>query len=199
MMNIRNIDKIFKAYNYELYDNPYQLNLIGFRTKMRKSNSFDDILYVAYKNPFGYWIIQQYEFTTDPGKSELKRPRNAQGTAILVPNQYRNTYKLDMHRGKYLAFCQRLGKVSVYRDNNCDEWLDLDPQKIVSGYFGINIHNSDVDVDVVDGFSAGCQVTKRNTDWEGLIHLGKIHEERYGNVFSYTLLDEEQLLRQKLL
>ena len=48
---------------------------------------------------------------------------------------------MDLHRGKYLALCQRK-PVSVYRDNDKDKRYDLKDKTIDTGLFGINIHKS---------------------------------------------------------
>ncbi len=42
-------------------------------------------------------------------------------------------WKLDYHKGKYLALCQRLGKITVIRDGN-------PPYEQTSAYLGINNH-----------------------------------------------------------
>ena len=67
-----------------------------------------------------------YAATTEPGTSILQRPIVKGGTAILIPGQYRSTYKIDTHGGKrkYTALCQRSGKVKMWRDDNGDRKPD---------------------------------------------------------------------------
>jgi len=199
MLNIHDIHRIFKHYNYVLYEQPYRLNLIGFRTKHLKSNQFDDFLFVVYKNPYRYWIVQQYEFTTDPGESMLRKPMNSRGTAILVPGQYVGAYKIDLHKGQRPAICQRLGPVKVYRDDNRNPWIDMDPSTIMMGYFGINLHDSEQEAELVNDWSGGCQVMKRDTDYEAMMYMAYMHEDLYKNEFTYTLLYEQELVDLKLL
>ena len=62
------------------------------------------------------------------------------GVARLVPGQYRKTYAVSIHAGKYEAVCQRLGNVTVWRDKNRD--LVYDEVVKDTGMFGINIHRS---------------------------------------------------------
>lgn len=97
------------------------------------------------------WVIRQWPITTKPGTTVLRRPVNSKGTAILVPGQYEGVYKLDLHAGKYLALCQRLGSVKVYRDNDKDDQYDLNPSTIEEGMFGINIHRAGADSVQVNG------------------------------------------------
>jgi len=53
------------------------------------------------------------------------------GMASLDPGAW-FVHKFDLHRGKYLALCQRVGDVTVTRDGN--------PPYKDTGSFGINIH-----------------------------------------------------------
>ena len=118
------------------------------------------------------------------------------GTAILVPNQYRGVYSIDLHNNKYYALCQRNGKVEVYRDNDKDVILDMDSAKIEKGMFGINIHRSNPFSESlkVDKFSAGCQVFKRVKDFNEFMEICQKSKALWGNSFSYTLIKESDLL-----
>ena len=120
---------------------------------------------------------------------------NRKGTAILKPNQYRSAYKLDLHSGKYLALCQRKGKVDVYRDNDKDYILEMDESTIDRGMFGINIHRSSEwrDVDVVEKYSAGCQVFQKKKEFDVFIELCEKSADIYGNSFTYTLINLKDL------
>ena len=99
-----------------------------------------------------------------------------------------------MHRGKYLALCQRSGLVKVYRDKNKDNKLDMEPKTIQTGYFGINIHKAGLKSEVIGGYSAGCQVFKNVSDFNTFLKLCQRSAELYGNNFSYSLLDTNDLI-----
>ena len=125
---------------------------------------------------------------------------NVDGTAILVPGQYRGAYKIGLHRGSYEALVQRGSgdKVKVYRDGNKDDILDMDPEDIAEGRYGINIHKSssrDEGSENVDKWSAGCQVfSKPGSDgFEAFMALCNKSAEIYSDQFTYTLIVAPEL------
>lgn len=182
-----------KGYKWFDSNRPFNLNIVGMRSPSGRVNFFDDYMYVLYRDWNLNWVIKQWPITTMPGSTLLRRPQNNKGTAILVPGQYKGIYKLDLHAGKYLALCQRLGDVSVYRDNDKDDMFDLDSETIDSGKFGINIHRAGVNSTEVNGWSAGCQVFKRYNDYKDFLYLCKTSSKLFGNRFTYTLIDKEDI------
>ncbi|MBQ3306960.1 MAG: hypothetical protein IJG68_02070 [Bacilli bacterium] len=188
-------EKLFKSKGYAYFTNgEYNLNIIGIRAAgVNITNSFDDILVVIYKTPTGKWTRQLYSITTDPGRYYVINPATRKGTAILVPGQYRGAYKIDRHRGKYEALCQKK-PIKVYRDNNKDEIYDYDPKTLEEGLFGINIHKAGRLSTRVDTWSAGCQVFAKDEDFKLFMAFCKKQAALYGNSFTYTLLKEEDLI-----
>jgi len=182
------------SYGYAVFDNgDYDLNIVGIRSKNNEANKFDDLMTCTYKEG-GRWVSKYWPCTTDPGLYWLDNPSRIDGTAILVPGQYRGTYVLDKHRGKYEALCQRSGKVKVFRDSNKDNILDMDPNSVVEGFFGINIHraSSKRKSTQVEKWSAGCQVIADPADFAELIVLARMQLEKRGwGKFTYTLIEEE--------
>jgi hypothetical protein len=182
-----------KEMGYKIWDEPYRLWLFGIRSKNSQSNSFDDTLGCYYATEDGGWVSYFWPGTTDPGTYWLENPSRVEGTAILVEDQYLDTWKIDLHAGKYEALCQRAGEVKVYRDGNKDDQLDEDPNTIMKGYFGINIHRSSIsgESSVVDKWSAGCQVFKRLDDFNKMMKLAHKQKDKTGvQTFSYTLFRE---------
>ena len=112
---------------------------------------------------------------------------NTKGAALLKPNQYVNTWKLDLHQGKYLALCQRKNVV-VYRDGDKDEFAE-ETAVTETGLFGINIHRSNPSAisSIIDKWSAGCQVLNNPSDFTYLIDRCKATKQKD---FTYTLLKE---------
>ena len=114
----------------------------------------------------------------------------------MVPGQYRSAYKLDTHGGKrkYRALCQRNAKVKVWRDDNRDRKPDYSGPEFL-GMFGINIHRQwgPDDREYTGGVSAGCQVFQSSVDFYEFMETCTIASEVWGNCFSYTLINEEDL------
>jgi hypothetical protein len=81
------------------------------------------------------------------------------------------------------------GPVRVWRDNNHDSIVDYGGVEH-TGQFGINIHRAGEDSKLVEGWSAGCQVFKRNADFESLLAICRKQASRgpgWGR-FSYSLI-----------
>ena len=190
-----------KGYKY-FHDNlnkGYDVNIIGVRnskTKGRVTNAFDDTLTISYKID-GEWQYHEFNCTTDPGSHWVENILNEKGVAILKPNQYRGSHKLDFHQGRYLALRQK-SDVTVYRDNDRDNNYDLNESKIDTGVFGINIHRatgrSGGKSIRVDKWSAGCQVIADNDDWHTFLGICQSAREIHGNSFSYTLIESKDII-----
>ena len=189
-----------KGYKY-FHDNlnkGYDVNIIGVRnskTKGRVTNAFDDTLTISYKID-GEWQYHEFNCTTDPGSHWVENLLNEKGVAILKPNQYRGSHKLDFHQGRYLALRQK-SDVTVYRDNDRDNNYDLNESKTDTGIFGINIHRatgrSGGKSIRVDKWSAGCQVIADNDDWNTFLGICQSAREIHGNSFSYTLIESNDI------
>lgn len=200
MIEITDFESLFKKKGYSYFVNgDYNVNIIGIRNLIDgnvQDNTFNDALLFTYKVN-GKWQKHIYAFTTDPGATILAKPTEAKGTAILCPGQYKGVYAIDKHQGKYLAVCQRLGDVAVYRDNNKNNILDFDPRTITVGRFGINIHRGREvgDTTAVNGYSAGCQVFKNASDFNEFMKICTKAKDLYGNKFTYTLVTSDMLTK----
>ena len=189
--------KAFSEKSYAFFEKgDYNINIIGIRNDSGKADKFDDNINVLYKVG-GEWIADVYAATTEPGTSILQRPIVKGGTAILIPGQYRSTYKIDIHGGKrkYTALCQRSGKVKIWRDDNRDRKPDY-AGPVHEGMFGINIHRqwgSD-DREYTGGVSAGCQVFQSSKDFYEFMETCQVAADVYGNGFTYTLVDSADLM-----
>lgn len=169
------------------------VNIVYVRMKRYRVNQFDDYGFLLYEDELGRPVTLQRPVTTRPGKTVLNSPINRRGAAILVPGQYLSSHKLDLHKGKYEAVCQRKGKVKVYRDNDMDNSFDYNPDSIEEGFFGINCHKATWETYYVNGWSAGCMVDQQSDWYNVFINLVKKSVGIYGNSLSLTLLKEEWL------
>jgi hypothetical protein len=201
-VNIRGLIRQLKKKDFEVYDKPFQLNIVGVRANSTVPNNFDDIIYVFYKNDNNQWVGKAFAATTDTGTFWLKNPMNSAGSALLKEGQYKNTYKIGLHKSKsagitYNALTQRLGEVTVYRDYNRDAILDFDNGKEQTGMFGINIHKAKGQgiTKTVDEYSAGCQVFQNADDFAEFMVMANKQKDLYGNKFTYTLIDERAYVR----
>ena len=194
------IEAAVKNKNYVWFDDKsnqgYDVNIVGIRnssTGKKVTNVFDDYLTISYKEN-GEWKFFIWAATTDPGKKsmlEWNKMGITGGCARLLAGQWRTTWSIDKHQGKYDALCQRLAKVKVYRDTDFD--LEYDEDKITEGMYGINIHKSGQDSTWVENYSAGCQVFKRVKDFDVFMSICKKAAKIHGNKFSYTLIESSDI------
>ena len=182
---------------YRIFNGELNLNIIGVRHKNTRANTFNDVLCVLFEKE-GVWQLEQYKCTTDPGIYYRTNPCNVDGTAIVVPMQHRSLWTFGYHQGKYPALVQNK-PVTVFRDGNKDETINTDvttgnviKQK---GYFGINCHHANAkrESTQVDKWSAGCQVLAKPNDFDNFMALCQQSSKKWGDTFTYTLLDQQQL------
>ncbi len=190
---------ILRNKGYALFTRPYELNIVGIRSKNTKANSFDDELHVFYKIKALKWEYHIFKVTTDPGTYWLENPMQAKGTAILAQGQYINAYHIGMHQGKYKALVQQK-PVSILRDYDRNAWLDFLNGNKETGMFGINIHRAMVQGKTkhIDRFSAGCQVFENSKDFDHFLTMCDKHVQLYGNSFTYTLFDFRAIRRESI-
>lgn len=184
---------LFQTLNYKFFEEgSYNLNLIAIRHQ-ESDNTFNDIMYVVFKDYQMRWKVYQFTITTKAGAYYLLNPMNSDGTAIVVPGQYSKAYKLGIHKN-YPALVQS-APIRVYRDKNKDTTHDLIPSTIEKGVFSINIHRSSATgtSTKVDKWSAGCMVFSNILEWN-LFYATLLESQKlYGDFFTFTLIEESQL------
>lgn len=102
-----------------------------------------------------------------------------------------------MHRhgrpGGHKALVQQK-PITVYRDKNRDGTLHY--QNPEDGMFGINIHRGPINGSwdsSSERYSAGCTVFADQRHFEEFMLKCRFGEESFGNSFTYTLIEEEDL------
>jgi len=193
-----------QSLGYAVFTGDYNLNLFGIRATSRSADSYDDFIGCAYQVG-GLWQVEYWPATTDPGAYYLSTASEGfkvDGTAILVPGQYRGAYEVGPHGStRYMALVQSGAPVKVYRDGNRDLVLDTDcSSEIEAGWLGINIHASsmqpydevkDKSNYSVGKWSGGCQVHATTTGFIRMMYLAQKQIEVTGyTTFSYTLLNQ---------
>lgn len=168
----------FKKHNYEFP----QFHLVGIRSKANKPNEFDDLIAVINNNE-----ITWYTCTTNPGTHWLLNLLNPKGAALLKPGQYKDSWQVGLHQGKYQALTQ-CKNVTVFRDGNKDNIAE-ESKVTETGIFGINIHraNEKLVSKLIDKWSAGCQVLNNPQQFNELLTKCKQSGLKQ---FTYTLLNE---------
>jgi hypothetical protein len=194
---LTDIIKSAEKLGYTIDKKPYKLNIIGVRSlSATNQEKFDDLLaYFTYDNN-GNLIGKVVPATTDPSTSFLKSPINKSGAAILKSGEYKDTHQIGLHRGKYEALVQRK-PVTVIRDDDRNAFINyLAPTQ--TGLFGINIHKSTKgknNEDIIGQDSAGCQVFRNISDFEDMMRMARTSRNKYGNSFSYILLDDRDTFK----
>jgi len=194
---LKQVKRAVKENGYQWFERGnYNLNIVGIRnssTRDKVTNKFDDWITLSYKKR-DKWVFKAFSATTDPGTHFTKNLINSKGVAILVPGQYRSAYKIRLHAGKYEAICQHK-YVKVYRDKNRDMMFDMLEENIDEGKYGINIHRATKHgtSNRIDKWSAGCQVIANTSDF--FIMMAVAHESAriWGNKFTYTLIESEDI------
>lgn len=138
----------------------YYLNTMGEVGKNDRG-IYDDAIFV--ETPA---VTAAYNGNTDPSVIKKGSGKGARkGMAVLKPGVW-YAHKFDLHNGKYLALCQRLGEVTVIRDG--------DPPYEDKGMFGINIHKGGYNTTS----SLGCQ-TIHPLQWNSFVNLTRDQARRY--------------------
>lgn len=199
MFSYQQIKRKYEQHGYTFFEEgSYNLNIFGIRSKTSHSNEFDDYIGVCYKDESGVEKADVFPATTDPGKYWLINPMVSGGTAILIPGQYKGAYKLGYHKN-YQALEQK-SPMWYVRDNNRDAVIDkslyqnplIRRQKAFKANIKTNIHRASKYriVQLVERYSAGCQVIQDPKQFDRLIYLCKrqidIHKS---NSFTYTLFE----------
>lgn len=203
-ITLQKLKEVIEKKGYRFFIGQYNLNIVGVRSLNSKSNSFDDLLIVAFKIA-DQWKMKVYPITTDPGKHWLNNPMTSGGTAILVPGQYPGCYVLGIHgrshaSGGYPAL-EQAKPMNYVRDNNKDEIVNIDlyrnPANVFSANLKTNIHRANSGwlsslkkFFNVERHSAGCQVFQYADHFDEFLNICVTSKQYYGNSFTYTLLEE---------
>jgi hypothetical protein len=187
-----------KGYKWFTADN-YDVNIVGVRnaeTEGKVTNRFDDCVTISYKDENGEWNFHCFDATTDPGSHWEKNIMSKEGVAILKEGQYRGSHMIGLHQGKYEALRQKK-PLKVYRDNDKDGVYDFIEENVHEGIYGINIHRATSREGgksvQVDKWSAGCQVIAANNDFKLLMEVVNKAAKIWGNSFTYTLLNSDDI------
>lgn len=175
-----------KGYDFTIAEN--QLNMIGVRSVNRVVNNWDDfflLLWMDHGKPL-IWIDDH--FTTDPGIYYMQTHiLNPKGCGILAEGQHKHCWNFGLHgQHQYPAFIQTGGTMRTYRDRNLNNYMDMDPATLETGWFGCNQHHG-YESQHVNNNSAMCQVHQHQHDLQYVLDLA---HKSGAKVWDYTLLNE---------
>lgn len=181
------LERLIEPFNVDRVK--YPLLVVGIRGYYEKSlgdptkndrGIYDDAIFIIGPN-----VFLSFNANTDPSVFRAGEGTGAnKGIATLKPGFYA-VHQLDKHKGKYLALCQRVGTVTVLRDDK-----DGTPYED-TGNFGINIHKGDYN----STSSEGCQ-TIYPKQWEEFITtIQKVGKSLFGDnyskrIYPYILLEQ---------
>lgn len=183
-----------KSQGYSFDERPHKLNIIGVRNPKNTSpEKFEDEIAYFYYDTNGNLNGNVVPATTSPSVYFLENPTVPSGVAILKQGQYKDSYSIGLHRGKYEALVQSK-PVTVIRDADRNKYINFfAPTE--TGIYGINIHHASVkdNVTYIGTDSAGCQTFQNISDFDDMMKMAKKSRDLYGNTFTYTLIDQKQI------
>lgn len=184
---------------YEQNGHPFSkdneiVNVFGYRSKDLVVDQFNDFIGAAYKDYFGDRQCLIFPATTKPGLHYLKEELgNPEGTFIVARGFHANCWIDGLHNGKPALIQSGPGVFKGYRDRNADGKLDA-TGRIYTNSTGVDLHTTRRDINVtnvVDKFSAGCQVLWEDKHHQVLYNLAlRTLEIQAIKKISYALFQE---------
>lgn len=207
---IDKIIEIVKSGGGEVYEQPGFVNFCGVRNNAT-NDTFNDTLYIYWKEGDAFTGMSTNGFTTKPGKKVILNSdgkQNKKGAAILKEGWHKDIWHIGKHQNKYTALRSTSGvtnPTAVTRDNTQfgkgpNYELRVFEEKKDVGFFGVNFHKSNTPQgNSVNGWSAGCQVFKVEKDFNYMLERAQIAANEGQKKFSYFLVnksvfDEENIV-----
>ncbi|HHN48737.1 MAG TPA: N-acetylmuramoyl-L-alanine amidase [Bacteroidales bacterium] len=172
----------------------YNLNIVGIRKTDAEPDKFNDQIVVFWLFD-GKWHLREYSATTDPGLAFLNAPVNQPGNILLKDGQYLSAFRLGRTQGKFKALVQAR-PLTVIRNFKRNSLMFTTNGKQQTGFFGIHVYHtpgSGLNV-FTRQWTAGSQLFAKTSDYAGFIKLCENAVLNWDNSFTYTLLNENDLL-----
>lgn len=200
-------------------DTAMHWNLVGIRALGRLSDLWQDTILGVGNSPEGLVYVGG-PGTTSPGRPGLVAPTNPRGTAVMLPGQYVDLYRVGpgaIHgrtgTSPYLAF-EQISDADYIRDRDRDEIIDIGTTGYATsaehfqnlrkalmldgryqrGNIKSNLHRaSRVNgklVPVVGPYSLACQVVQLVGNFDALRNAFTGAIPLQGDRVTYTLLDQ---------
>ena len=199
---IDKIIKIVKSGGGEVYEQDGYINFFGVRNNVT-NDTFNDSLYIYWKEGGVFKCVTTNGFTTKPGKRVIlgqDKVRNDGGAAILKEGWQKDIWCIGKHQNKYTALRSGGGSTkptiitrdkTQYGQKGPNYELRIFSNTTQSGYFGINFHKSgDPQGNNVNGWSAGCQVFKLKKEFDEMLNMAQYAASKGQKSFSYFLTNK---------
>lgn len=150
------------ARGWPWWDAEFDLNVGGVRNDSRTPDAWDDVIFVAYKDPSKRYRCERFVATTDPGGFFLQNPLTSLGTIVVEEAYHSKLWSPGKHgisgSNPYDAMVQT-GKLKYRRDNDRDLVIEQNGPLIDGTGNGVNLHHG-YGSKLVGRNSAGCQVVR---------------------------------------
>jgi hypothetical protein len=200
-MTYQQLKTLIESKGYVFFDNgEFNLNFIWCRTNDKITNYFTDVLYIAYREN-GVEKVFTCPSTTKAGiKGAIDSPITYQGitgTAIIIPNQYRGTWKfIDSYSGfSTCPYFAQIKGINYWRDGDKDLVID-EVQEQDNKTFGTHWHrmsNKGCKGFPINNWSLGCMGTEYPY-WEQVIEITRKAVKIWGDIFTGTIIEYTEKL-----
>jgi hypothetical protein len=198
---IDKIIKIVKDGGGEVFEQEGYINFCGVRNNAT-NDTFNDTLYIYWKENGSFKCVKTRGFTTKPGKRVIlneKGDTNSNGAAIVKEGWHPDVWHHGKHSGKYDALRQDKGitkPITITRDKTQfgkkgNYELRIFSDTTETGYPFTNMHRAgDNKGNNVNGWSAGCQVFQYKDEFEEMLIKAKNASKKGQTKFSYFLTNK---------
>lgn len=199
------IDKIIKIVRDgggTVFEEDGYINFCGVRNNST-DNTFNDTLYIYWKEGDLFKGIRTSGFTTKPGKHWVQNSGNSKGVAIVKEGWHPDVWKHGVHnkssKNGHNALIQTYGvttPITITRDKTQygqtgNYTLNIISNTQESGQFGVNMHRSGVPKsNSVGKWSAGCQVFQFQSEFEEMLKMTNNATKSGQKTFSYFLTNK---------
>ncbi len=202
-----NVLAAMKSSLYRVFEGELNLNLIGIRSLKPRDNTFSDVLCVLYQSWHNditqpQWQLETFQVTTDIGSFHRQTLFENTERTLLVPGQYFSLWTFGYHGEQQPALVQN-APATVLRDEDSpmeideEDYMDMLTTKVLqTGFFGIHCHEANVSANkcIANTWSECGQVVAEKNDFERLLYLCQQSSQRWGKTFTYTLLEQDDLI-----
>ena len=205
---INKIIKIVKDGGGKVFEQEGYINFCGVRNNVT-NDTFNDVLYIYWKENGEFKCVKTENFTTKPGKKSVQNTGgkgNAKGVAIVKEGWHQDIWHHGTHgynsSNSHKALRQDEGTTSPitftrdktqYGSDNKNYELRVFSDTTESGYPYTNMHRcKDPQGNNVNGWSAGCQVFKYKSEFDEMLSMADYATKQGQKKFSYFLTNKTE-------